>query len=712
VRSVYKVATADKKIAVLEGTLMSDASTEQAAEAPTTESTDTPDDTATPEAIAAPVPAEEQSPSRKPWLGLSPKQIIAGVLFAVLAMFMSSVVPSIEVAWVTGFLLLTIYLFAFEVVGVDVAAATIMVLLGLTSLFAPAMGLSAGLVDNNHLFDGFASNAVISIIAVMIIGAGLDKTGVMTKVAAFILKVGGTTETRIIPIISSTVAIISSFMQNVGAAALFLPVVARISARSGLPMSRLLMPMGFCAILGGTVSMVGSSPLILLNDLILTSNTALPAEQQMDTWSLFSVTPVGLALVATGIAYFVLAGRFVLPTGSKGSSNKDNAMTYFQDIYGLDYELFEVEVPLGSELNGKHLDEVEHQDKIRVIASASGGTLKHGQGAISRDTGIGEGVVLGIIASPVNLLAFVDKYELDLHSSIEVFGEAFAATKSGVAEVVIPPSSNLIGKSARDVWMRKTYGIAMVALHRNGETLKEGESIRTMPLKSGDTLIVHTTWEALARLQKDRNFVVVTTEFPHEDMRPQKVLHAGIFFAIALSMVLFTDLRLSVALLTGAIGMILSGVLKIEEAYTAVSWKTVFLLASLIPLGLAVETSGTAKWIAEQTLSVVGTMPIWVIQTAVAVLATFFTLVMSNVGATVLLVPLAVNIAIGAGADPAVFALTVAIATSNSFLIPTHQVNALIMGPAGYRVADFMRAGGIMTILFLVVMMVMMNLVF
>jgi di/tricarboxylate transporter len=175
---------------------------------------------------------------------------------------------------------------------------------------------------------------------------------------------------------------------------------------------------------------------------------------------------------------------------------------------------------------------------------------------------------------------------------------------------------------------------------------------------------------------------------------------------------LFTDVRLSIALLTGAMGMVITGVLKIEEAYQAVSWKTVFLLASLIPLGLAVETSGTAAWIAKQVLDVIGDAPPWVIQASVAVLATFFTLVMSNVGATVLLVPLAVNIAIGVGANPAVYALTVAIATSNSFLIPTHQVNALIMGPAGYRVPDFMRAGGIMTILFLVVMMIMMNLVF
>ena len=158
--------------------------------------------------------------------------------------------------------------------------------------------------------------------------------------------------------------------------------------------------------------------------------------------------------------------------------------------------------------------------------------------------------------------------------------------------------------------------------------------------------------------------------------------------------------------------MVVSGVLKMEEAYDAVSWGTVFLLASLIPLGLAVETSGTAKWIAEETLLVVGDMPIWVIQSAVAVLATFFTLVMSNVGATVLLVPLAINIAIGVGASPALFALTVALATSNSFLIPTHQVNALIKGPGDYGVPDFMRAGGIMSILFTVVMLVMMNLVF
>ncbi|MCU7950461.1 MAG: SLC13 family permease [gamma proteobacterium symbiont of Bathyaustriella thionipta] len=644
------------------------------------------------------------------------KNIIAGVIFLIFALVMAGIVPSIEIAWVMGLLLLTVYLFAFEVLDVDVTAISIMVLLGLSTLFAPIMGLETGLVSTDKLFNGFSSNAVMSIIAVMIIGAGLDKTGIMSTVATFILNAGGTSEKRIIPIVSSTVGIISSFMQNVGAAALFIPVVSRISARSGLPMSRLLMPMGFCAILGGTVTMVGSSPLILLNDLILTSNQALPEAQKMETWGLFSVTPVGVALVFTGIIYFVLAGRFVLPKVSDkaDASSATNTMDYFQNIYGIDYALFELEVPVNSPLVGHILNDIEQKENIRIIAAIKGNTkdVTIGPNGVARDYTIEANTVLGILGSEKFITDFANDYSLELKADLEHFSETLSASRSGVAEVVIPPRSQLIGKSARDVWLRKTYGLAMVALHREGETLSSGEGIRDLPFQAGDTLVVHTLWDNLAHITLDHNFVVVTTEYPHEETRPHKVGWAGLFFAIALSMVLFTDLKLSVALLTGAIGMLLSGVLKIDEAYDAVSWKTVFLLASLIPLGLAVETSGTAGWIAEQTLKVVGDMPIWVIQASIAILATFFTLVMSNVGATVLLVPLAVNIALGVGANPAVFALTVAIATSNSFLIPTHQVNALIMGPGGYKVPDFMKAGGIMTLLFLVVMIGMMNIVF
>ncbi|HEY5789847.1 MAG TPA: SLC13 family permease [Gammaproteobacteria bacterium] len=606
---------------------------------------------------------------------------------------------------VLGILGFTVFLFVSEIVRVDVAALAVMVLLGFIShFFVP-------LVEMRHLFDGFSSNAVMSIIAVMIIGAGLDKTGLMNTVASQILRLGGTTEKRIIPLISGTVGTISSFMQNVGAAALFLPVVGRIASRTGLPMSRLLMPMGFCAILGGTVTMIGSSPLILLNDLILTSNRSLPQGiDKMATFDLFEVTPVGLALVATGILYFVFAGRYVLPsTAKKAEARGGTTMQYLRDTYGLAGDLFEVEVPAESPLVGKTVEQVEFATDHKLLIVAMRGNRKQ-LVSPARDVEIVPNTVMALIGDGSEIGEFAVRHRVTVRPDLSTFADLLAPTRAGVSEVVIPPSSKIIGKSMADIRMRKTYGISVLAMHRGGETLRT--KLSEIKFQAGDTLIMHSQWEDLARLQKDRNFVVVTSDFPHEELRRHKVNWALLFFAVALGLVLFTDIRLSVALLVGAVGMVLSGVLTIDEAYEAVSWKTVFLLASLIPLGLAVEGTGTARWIAQQTLELLEGVPVWVLQAAIGALATFFTLVMSNVGATVLLVPLAVNIALGAGADPRVFALTVAICTSNSFLIPTHQVNALIMGPAGYKVIDFVRAGGVMTVLFLVVALVMLNLVF
>jgi len=601
----------------------------------------------------------------------------------------------------------TIAMFVTEIVRVDIAAILVMVLLGCLTVVP---GLE-NLVEIERLFDGFASNAVISIIAVMIIGAGLDRTGVMSTVAAWISKAGGGAESKLILLISSTVGVISSFMQNVGAAALFLPVVNRISVRTGHSMSRLLMPMGFCAILGGTMTMVGSSPLILLNDLIIGINTSLEPTKEMQTFGLFSVFPIGAALIVTGLLYFIVFGRFVLPgTASEEGGGGQSTLEYFNATYGLDGTIHEVVVPEGSVLVGHTMDDLQRAFGLQIVAT-------HYQGrsypAPPRDTVLEAPSVLAIIADANAIEEFKLSFGLTESGALNDFAPTLGADKAGIAEVVIPPSSAIIGKTMRQLWLRKVYGLSPLAVHRGGETItRDDERLGDVEFQAGDTLVCHTPWEALVRLEKDRDFVVVTTEFPHEDLRPKKVGWALLFFAIAVSLIIFTDLRLSLCLLVGAAGMIVSNVLSIDEAYEAVGWNTVFLLASLIPLGTAVQTSGTAEWIAMQILFVLDGMPIWVIQASVAVLATFFTLVMSNVGATVLLVPLAVNIAIGAGADPAMFALTVAISTSNSFLIPTHQVNALIMGPGGYRVVDFMKAGGIMTILFLIVSLVMLNLVF
>lgn len=610
---------------------------------------------------------------------------------------------SAEMLLVMSLLTVTIVLFAFELLRVDVAAILMMVLLGLTTMLP---GIDP-VITRGELFSGFSSSAVISVIAVMIIGAGLDKTGLMGKVASLILQKGGKTEGRIIPLICGTAALISSFMQNIGAAALFLPVVSRISARTDIPMSRLLMPMGFCAILGGTVTMIGSSPLILLNDLLVSSNRMLPESQQMDAFSLFSVTPIGLALVVTGVVYFVLAGRFVLPAVSDNDASRTSrAAEYFENVYGIKGELVEVRVTDASPQVGMSIHQVEEgtPNTPTMLAIYSGDVVKIPP---DREEMIWLNTHLGLMGDRQQIEKYCALNHWEVLGEPDRFADVLNAQHGGIAEIVIPPGSTLIGQRIGDIKPRRSFGTNILQIYRSEDVIRH--SFRDQQLQAGDTLVVHASWKDLKALSRNRD-VVLATDVKYEDLRTNKIKEAVFFFALGLTLFLLTD-SLSISLLTGAIGMVLSGVLTMDEAYAAVSWQTVFLLASLIPLGIAVDQSGTAAWIAQEILALVGDVPNWVLQIVIALLSTFFTLVMSNIGATVLLVPLAVNIAVAVNADPALFAMTVAISTSNSFLIPTHQVNALLMGPGGYQVADFMRAGGVMTVLFLVVSLLMLNVI-
>ena len=603
-----------------------------------------------------------------------------------------------DMVLVLGVLVVTILLFITEVVRVDVAALCVMVMVGLL-----------GLIPAQELLDGFSSNAVIAIIAIMIIGAGLDKAGVMAKLAQLILKISGQTEQRILPALLGIAAGISSFVQNVGTAALLLPMVNQISARTHIPLSRLLMPMGFCTLLGGTLTLVGCSSLIILNDLISSANKMLPPQvAPMQPFALFDTTPIGLMLVSTGIIYFLLAGRWVFPALKTAATRSITPVDYFRQRYGVEGEVFELLVTPNSPLSGKPIAEYEQQvhQPAAVVALLKGKNLRISP---ARDVVLEPGDGFAIIGDEAAITEFAHRFQLLIRPQIGIFTEMLVPTQAGVSEVVIPENSQLVGYSLLDLRLRKTYGLSVLEVYRHHEVIRQG--LRDLVLQSGDTLLVHSTWEDLSALKDNKNFVTITL---HQDkeQRPHKMRWAIGFFALSLGLILFTDLQLAVALLIGALGMILTGVITIDEGYKRVSWQTVFLLAGLIPIGHAVEATGTAAWLAQQTLNLLGGMPAWVLQTVLAILATIFTQLMSNVGTTVLLVPLAVNIAVQSHADPAMFALTVALATSNSFMLPTHQVNALLMGPGGYRVADYLRAGSMMTILFLVVLITIINMVF
>ena len=613
---------------------------------------------------------------------------------------MLDVVITNEIIAVLAILSVAVILFVFETLRVDVVALLVLVALGLSSLVPDY----SGLIPSYQLFEGFSSNAVMSIIAVMIIGAGLDKTGVMSVLAAQILKRVGKTENKITLTLSVCVAYISSFMQNIGAAALFLPVASRISRRTAIPLSRLLMPMGFCAILGGTMTMIGSSPLILLNDLLESANLHFPDNAiPMESFGLFAVTPVGLALVATGIIYFLVFGKRILPVSEKQAPTTEN-LQHYRDVYGIDGRIFEVTVTPDSDMAGLMLGQVKSERRRGWILGVK--TDNNTQIIPAQDTLIKEGSVLAIMGSRSELESFAEEHKLVISPYLNEFADALNPTTAGIAEIVLPPDSDMVGQTISESDIRRRYGMRVLAVYRI-DTVIDTE-LASLKLQVGDTMVVHSRWQDMIKVANNRDFAVVT-DFPKEEFRTNKLRNASLSFLLAISLVLFSDLELSLALMTGALAMVITRVLTMEEAYTAVSWQTVFLLACLIPLGMAMEQSGAAAYLAAVALYVMDGFPVWGIQLFLAIIATIFTLVMSNVGATVLLVPLAIKIALGVGADPAIFALTVALATSNSFLIPTHQVNALIMGPAGYTVRDFMRAGMGMTALFITVMLVVLS---
>lgn len=581
-----------------------------------------------------------------------------------------------------------IFLFIAEWIRVDMVAILMTVTLPLLHLVTP-----------KEAFSGFSSNAVISIIAVIIIGAGLDKTGLINRLVKPVIKVAGNSSSRVVLAMGVTVAGISSFMQNIGAAALFLPAIKRVSKAMNISLSRMLMPVGFCAILGGTLTLVGCSPLILLNDLLAPFN--------LDPFRLFDVTPIGLALVGTGIGFFILFGRFALPKGKAGGSgSSDESIPGLLSSYEHIGDPFELKVP-GDFIDFREpltVKDIREKYLVNVVAIVGRDGFKILSAA--PDMKIRSNNNIAVYGLQKNVEQMAKELGLQIKDSLDLFQNELSEAVSGTIEAVVAPRSELIGKTLKKAHFWEQFQVNPLAIYRSDKAFYSGLS--DFELRSGDSILLQGTWERFNILQERHNFIFTTPV--SEVLKPQKALISGFWLAVALTMIIIFKIQLSVALMTGAFGMIVCRVLTIDEAYRSVDWRTIFLLAGLIPLGIATEKSGTAAWIAHTILNLIGEVSPVVLLTAIAILSTFFTLVISNVGATVLLVPLVVNMAMAAGTDPRMAALVVGLATSNSFMLPTHQVNALYMGPGRYRSVDFIKAGGIMTILFIAVLIGMLYL--
>ena len=581
-----------------------------------------------------------------------------------------------EMMLVLGLVAFTMVMFTWERLRPDVTALLVLVTLGLS-----------GLIPADRLFDGFAGSAVISVIATMILGAGLDRTGLLNRLAGWLLRRSRGLEERLILLHALFAGLVSSVMQNPSVTALFLPVASRLSARTGVTLARLLLPMAVCVIMGGSLTMVGSSPLILLNDLLAAANDHLPSGvATLEPLAMFAPAPVGAALLLLGLAYFRLFGRRMLGGVEDKSVVPARTESYFARTYGIEGEVFELTVTAESPLVGMSIGEAEASPCAPLLLALKSGN--ESRLAPPADQMIWVGSVLGVMGKREHVADYAEAQSLRLQSRLRNFGDLFNPSRAGISEAVVPPTSRFIGQTLDDLRLRKRLGISVLAINRGNEVHRE--DIRRLPLRAGDMLVYHSIWRDLAQAAESRDFVVVT-DYPKDEQRPHK---------------------LWVALMAGVIGMLLTGVLDMDEAYAAINWKTVFIMACLIPLGWAVDSSGTASWIAEGVMERLDGFPIWALQVAIGLITMLLGLVISHVGATVIMVPMAINIAVSAGANPIEFALIVALCASNNLISVSNPVLAMITGPAGFRGWDLMRVGLPLSLLYIALATLMVNLVF
>lgn len=543
-----------------------------------------------------------------------------------------------------------------------------------------------GSITPEQARSGFASNAVVAVMGVMIMGRGLQMSGMTDTIAGFILRVAGSGKRRIISMVSLTVGVMSGFMQNIGAAALFLPVLTVVSRREKISISGLLMPMGYAALLGGTLTMVGTSSLIILNDLL--------TNHGLDPLGLFSVTPVGIVLLLVGVGYFYVFGSFVLPS-DPGDPSVASPTQKLLNVWGLSASTYTFQISPESTIVGKRVRATEiaeehHVNLLRVHDDES-------------DHDIWEGIALEPGQSIViqgrdkDVEAFADEYDLEFDKKETLTRD----TEQGYVEVVIPARSSIVGKTIDEVRLRETHDTQVVVLFSGSEIVEEG--IADRKIKAGDTLVLHGKWENLQFFEDSEDFISVTPFKKLEPRRPEKAWLAVSSFVGAIGVVLMLNIPISVGFLTGAVAMILGGVLTIEDAYRSIEWKVIFLIAGLIPIGIAMETSGAASLIAQTLTTAIQGMHPFLILLILGILTTAFSLIMSNVAATVLMVPLVLELSGISGLGPQVLVLQVGLCAANSFIIPTHHVNALLMTPGGYRVRDYLRAGSLLSVLFVTV---------
>jgi di/tricarboxylate transporter len=583
--------------------------------------------------------------------------------------------------FILGLIGLALFLFALEIVRPDIVA------LGVTLTL-----LLSGLITIDEGFLGFSNPAVITVIGMFILSSGLVRTGVADQLAQMIARVGSGDPTLLTVTVMLTVGLLSAFMNNIGAVAILLPAIFIVAQQSNYPATKLLMPLSFGSLLGGLTTLIGTPPNLLVSIAL--------EEHGFRGFRMFDFLPTGLVVMATGTVYMATIGRRLIPARRQPEN--------LTRRYKLQNYLTEVVIPAGSPLIGKSLRDsgLRQNYGLTVTRIRRGSRENEVSFSPAPETTLREEDQLIVEGDISQLLQFKGAGPLQIYASRKFTDESLTGEGVQLAEVAIAPNANILGNSINQGQIRRLYGVLVLALRRRGRTLQE--RFTSLPLEVGDVLLVQGTPDALQEVARSSDFLVVN-RLEHAVREPKKAPLALLIMAISVVSAATGLLHITTAAMIGVLLMALTGCVKMEDMYKDVDWRVIFLIAFMLPLGIAMDQdhTGTAGWLAQHVVNATGGYGPLVVMGSILLFATLVTEMMSNAAAAVLLAPIGIAIAQGMGLQPHPFLMAIAIGASTTFLTPVgHQSNVLVYGVGNYRFTDFPRTGALLNLLIFIVTLV------
>ncbi|ESJ16015.1 citrate transporter [Salmonella enterica subsp. diarizonae serovar 60:r:e,n,x,z15 str. 01-0170] len=603
-----------------------------------------------------------------------------------------------ELIWVLSLLAVAVVLFATGKVRMDAVA-----------LFVIVAFVLSGTLTLPEAFSGFSDPNVILIAALFIIGDGLVRTGVATVVGTWLVKMAGSSEIKMLVFLMITVAGLGAFMSSTGVVAIFIPVVLSVSMHMQTSPSRLMMPLSFAGLISGMMTLVATPPNLVVNSELL--------REGLHGFSFFSVTPLGVVVLALGIVY-MLVMRFMLKGDTPGQ--QAGKRRTFRDLirdYRLTGRARRLAIRPGSPMVGQRLDDLKLRERYganvigverwrrfrRVIVNVNGVSEFR-----ARDV-----LLIDMSAAEVDLREFCAEQLLE---PMVLRGEYFSdqALDVGMAEISLIPESELIGKSVREIAFRTRYGLNVVGLKRDGVAL-EG-SLADEPLLMGDIILVVGNWKLISQLgQKGRDFVVLNMPVEVSEASPahSQAPHAIFCLVLMVALMLTDEIPNPIAAIIACLLMGKFRCIDAESAYKAIHWPSIILIVGMMPFALALQKTGGVSLVVKGLMDIGGGYGPYMMLGCLFVLCAAIGLFISNTATAVLMAPIALAAAKSMGVSPYPFAMAVAMAASAAFMTPVSSpVNTLVLGPGNYSFSDFVKLGVPFTLIVMAVCIVMIPMLF